>query len=125
MKFNSDHIGLHEGHFVSKGWGYESWIWNSDKYCGKILFFKQNKMCSWHYHLKKDETFYLQDGELQVSYSFNDDITTAKRVTLKPGDVFHVPVGMRHQMVGIRDSHLIEFSTQHFDDDSIRLIRGD
>ena len=24
-----------------KGWGYEKWIVNTDKYCGKILFFEE------------------------------------------------------------------------------------
>ena len=45
--------------FVDKGWGYEKWIANSDEYCGKLLFIKKNHRCSWHYHILKDETFYL------------------------------------------------------------------
>ena len=27
------------GIFVKKGWGYEKWITNTEKYCGKILYF--------------------------------------------------------------------------------------
>lgn len=123
--FDSKHLGLLDGKFVSKGWGWEWWLWNNVDYCGKILFFKKNKMCSWHYHNKKDETFYLQDGELRVFYSYEDDLVGAKNILLKPGDIFHVPTGLRHQMVGERDSHLFEFSTQHFEDDSIRIIKGD
>tara|TARA_B100001029_G_scaffold45151_1_gene35639 strand:+ start:791 stop:958 length:168 start_codon:yes stop_codon:yes gene_type:complete len=47
--------------FVPKGWGYEKWICNTPDYCGKILFFEKGKRCSWHYHLLKDETFYLTE----------------------------------------------------------------
>ena len=37
---------------------------------------------------------------------------------LGPGEKFHVPRGMRHQMVNLADTELFEFSTQHFDSDS-------
>lgn len=46
--------------FVPKGWGFEKWIVNNEKYCGKILFFVKGKKCSYHYHEIKDETFYVQ-----------------------------------------------------------------
>lgn len=54
-------------HFVSKAWGWENWIVNAE-YCGKVLFVKQGKQCSWHYHREKDETFYVQTGEVIVRY---------------------------------------------------------
>jgi mannose-6-phosphate isomerase-like protein (cupin superfamily) len=118
-------VEAHERTFVSKGWGYEDWIVNKPEYCGKLLFFKKGKMCSWHYHEKKDETFYVQRGELKVIYGWDDDITKAKTVTLEPGDSFHVPVGLRHQMVGMLDTDMFEFSTTHFDEDSYRVTNGD
>lgn len=55
-------------HFVSKPWGWENWIVNNADYCGKVLFVKQGKQCSWHYHRQKDETFYVQSGEVIVRY---------------------------------------------------------
>ena len=60
--------------YVEKGWGYEKWIVNSPEYCGKILFFEKGKRCSWHYHLLKDETFYLQSGRLHLFYGQTDDL---------------------------------------------------
>ena len=48
-----------------------------------------------------------------------------ERIILNPGENFHVYRGLRHQMVALEDSHLFEFSTQHFDSDSYRIIRGD
>jgi len=46
-------------------------------------------------------------------------------IVLTPGEKFHIPVGMRHQMVALNDTELFEFSTQHFDSDSYRVIKGD
>jgi mannose-6-phosphate isomerase-like protein (cupin superfamily) len=112
-------------HFVKKGWGYELWIRNTEKYCGKLLFIKKDKKVSWHYHKLKDETFYLHSGELLIFYSWQDDLDKADQLILQPGDIFYVPTGLRHRMQGISDSNLFEFSSQHFDEDSIRLIKGD
>ena len=108
-----------------KGWGHEKWIVNTDKYCGKILFFDEGKQCSWHYHKLKDETFYLQEGKLLVRYSDEDDRDNAKELIMERGDKFHVYRGLRHQMFALEDSDLFEFSTQHFEDDSYRIKRGD
>jgi quercetin dioxygenase-like cupin family protein len=110
---------------VSKGWGYEKWIVNTEEYCGKLLFFEKGKRCSWHYHKLKDETFYLQSGRIMLYYSDDDELENAKTLTLEPGDKFHVYRGLRHQMVAIESSELFEFSTQHFDEDSYRIMRGD
>ena len=108
-----------------KGWGYEKWIVNNNLYCGKLLFFEKGKKCSWHYHKIKDETFYIQSGEILLRYGECDDFEKSKTINLKPGDKFYVPPYLRHQMIGIKDTELFEFSTQHFEDDSYRIIRGD
>jgi quercetin dioxygenase-like cupin family protein len=110
---------------VPKGWGYEKWIVNTDEYCGKLLHFIKGKKCSWHYHKLKDETFYLQEGKLLVKYSDNDNLDEANEVILERGDKFHVYRGLRHQMFAMEDTDMFEFSTQHFDSDSHRIIRGD
>ena len=111
--------------FVKKGWGYEKWIVNKEEYCGKLLFFMQGKRCSWHYHILKDEVFYLQSGKMMLYFSEDDDISTAEQLILNPGDNFYVYPGLRHQMVALEDSELYEFSTEHFDSDSHRVIKGD
>ena len=111
--------------FVKKGWGYEKWIVNKSEYCGKLLYFMRDKRCSWHYHKLKDEVFYLQSGKMIVKFSDQDDITKAEELILLPGDNFHVWRGLRHQMIAIEDSELFEFSTEHFDSDSHRIMKGD
>ena len=110
---------------VSKGWGFEKVICNSQEYCGKLLYFIKGKKCSWHYHKLKDETFYIQSGKILLKYYDEDDIAFANEVILNKGDKFHIYRGLRHQMLALEDTELFEFSTQHFDDDSYRVIPGD
>lgn len=111
--------------FVPKGWGFEKWIVNTDEYCGKLLYFVKGKKCSWHYHKLKDETFYIQSGKIKLFYGDEDDLSNALEIILGPGDKFHIYRGLKHQMYALEDTELFEFSTQHFDEDSYRLIRGD
>jgi mannose-6-phosphate isomerase-like protein (cupin superfamily) len=137
--YPADLAGLvrpHRRTFVPKGWGWEDWIWNGDLYCGKVLFVKQAKECSYHYHKVKDETFLLLEGRVLLVYTDSgrrlprdvlevaEEYGKAASVILEPGDVFHVPPLMRHQFRGLRDSRLIEFSTHHDDADSHRLVKG-
>ena len=111
--------------FVPKGWGFEKWIVNCEEYCGKLLFFNKGKRCSWHYHKIKDEVFYLQSGKMMVYYSIQDDLEKANQIVLHPGDNFHVYRGLRHRMTAIEETEMYEFSTQHFEEDSYKLMRGD
>ena len=108
---------------VPKGWGEELWVHNDPLYCGKILRLRRGKRCSLHYHKKKTETFYLQAGRVKMELVHGD----GRRETLemKPGDALEITPGLVHRFTGIEDSEIIEFSTQHFEDDSYRIERGD
>jgi mannose-6-phosphate isomerase-like protein (cupin superfamily) len=119
-------VNIPEFHkMVKKGWGHEKWIVNKAEYCGKILFFHKDKRCSWHYHILKDEVFYVRSGKLLVKYSDKDDLALAEEIILDVGESFHVYRGLRHQMIALANTELFEFSTEHFDSDSHRIIRGD
>ena len=80
-------------------------------YCdSKILWFCKGKQCSWHYHNKKDEVFYVQSGKLMVYYSNFDDFEMAYVKELNAGEKkFHVPTGMRHRMRALEDTVMFEF----------------
>lgn len=110
-------------HFVPKGWGSELWIHNDELYCGKKLVLFKGKRCSLHYHLKKTETFYIQSGKVQMELKYKDG--RKETVILEAGDNIHLPQGTVHRFTGLEDSEIFEFSTQHFDEDSIRLEQGD
>ena len=111
-----------------KGWGYEDWIVNNEKYCGKILHFQKGKKCSIHYHELKDETFYLIQGKLEVLVADSPDEYekgNIKKFILNQGECLHLWSRRIHQMLALEDSKLIEISTQHFEDDSYRIVKGD
>lgn len=110
---------------VPKGWGFEKWIVNKEEYCGKLLYFVKGKKCSWHYHILKDETFYIHSGKILLRYGDDQELENANTKVLEQGDTFHVYRGLLHQMEAMEDTELFEFSTQHFESDSIRLIKGD
>jgi len=120
IQMNSLHIN-----FVPKGWGFEKWIVNTEEYCGKLLYFVKGKKCSWHYHKLKDETFYIQSGKILLKYSDDDEMNYADEIILNKGDKFHIYRTLRHQMFALENTELFEFSTQHFDEDSYRIIKGD
>ena len=60
-----------------------------------------------------------------MTNGYRDDFIDADTIILKPGDKFYIPPGLRHMMEGITDVELFEFSTEHFEEDSYRVVRGD
>lgn len=125
LNSNFSKEGSKTAHFVPKGWGYERWIVNRDDYCGKLLFMNKGKKLSWHYHEKKTETFYINKGSVVIYYGYSDDINSCITQELYTGDIFHVPVGLRHRLLALEDAEIMEFSTHHEDSDSIRVEKGD
>jgi mannose-6-phosphate isomerase-like protein (cupin superfamily) len=112
-------------HIEPKGWGREIWIANNHLYCGKILDIRKNKRCSLHYHKLKTESFYLHKGRLKIRIKQAVDSGLLDEFEIWPGDCMDVAPGMVHQMEALEDSELFEFSTQHFESDSYRLVKGD
>lgn len=109
-----------EMNFVSKSWGWELWICNNKKYCGKKLFIKQGHHLSYHFHNIKDEVLYCESGKMLFTHNLNNEPET---IQISKGHAFHVTPGVVHQMYAIEDTVLFEFSTQHFDEDSFRVTR--
>lgn len=109
---------------VEKGWGYELWIINNDKYCGKSLIFNENSKCSMHYHLKKEETWLVKSGKFKLKYI---DGTTAdiKEIELSENMSYTIPIGFTHQLETETGGEIFEISTEHFENDSYRIFKGD
>jgi quercetin dioxygenase-like cupin family protein len=104
-----------------KGWGHERWVVNKEKYCLKILSFKKGSSFSMHYHIEKEETWYVSKGSLRLSYY---DLTNASRISevIKTGTVVDIKPNIPHKLEALEDSEIIEVSTQH---DSYRVEPGD
>jgi mannose-6-phosphate isomerase-like protein (cupin superfamily) len=112
-------------HIEPKGWGREVWIANNAKYCGKILEIRKGKRCSLHFHKLKSESFYLRRGRLRIRLKESIDAETIREFDLHEGECVDIPPGLVHQMQAIEDSELYEFSTEHFESDSYRIVKGD
>ena len=113
-----------EGCKVPKGWGEELIIENNEMYCGKLLIFKKGCRFSMHYHLIKDETWYVDKGEFIYRWIDTETAETIEQ-KLKEGDVVRQRVGQPHQLIALTDGVVFEVSTQHFDEDSYRVVKGD
>jgi mannose-6-phosphate isomerase-like protein (cupin superfamily) len=111
-------------HIEPKGWGRELWIANNDLYCGKILEINKGKRCSLHFHKLKTESFYLRAGQLMVRVQ-ESDAAPLEEYVLNAGECMDIRPGLIHQMEALENAELYEFSTQHFDSDSYRLVQGD
>tara|TARA_R100001443_G_scaffold15085_1_gene24892 strand:+ start:589 stop:984 length:396 start_codon:yes stop_codon:yes gene_type:complete len=106
-----------------KAWGDEYWIANNEKYCGKILKFKKGSNFSMHFHIKKQESWYVMEGELNLEY-FDLQTATRHSKVLSEGDCVHLKPNIPHKLTALKDSSVFEVSTQHFEDDSYRTEKS-
>ena len=119
---NCKDVEVHE-----KGWGREIWCYNGREYCSKVLVFdKIGASFSFHYHLKKTETWYVGYGVFKLDYY---DLTKGKEnsIELRIGDIVTIFPGEPHKLTAIGEvpGYIFEASTQHFEDDSYRIAPGD
>lgn len=108
---------------VPKGWGHEIIFANNPMYCGKILHFDADKKCSMHFHLNKDETWYVASGRFRMRW-IDTDHATQHETILKPGMVVRNRPGEPHQLEALEAGDIFEVSTTHEDADSYRVAPG-
>jgi mannose-6-phosphate isomerase-like protein (cupin superfamily) len=112
-----------DGCHIKKGWGKEIVIINNELYCGKILVFKSGYQFSMHFHIIKQETWYVNKGKFQFRW-INTEDASIHSMELNVGEVVTIPRGMPHQLEALEDGEIFEISTQHFDSDSYRVWKG-
>lgn len=101
---------------VTKEWGAEH-IFANDLYCFKEMRLTTGVLCSYHYHEKKDESFYLPDTTMPI-YMKMEGI----EFLLNPNNFIHIPPGYKHQFCAIMhsDTWFYEVSTNDDPADSFR-----
>ncbi|APS00384.1 cupin [Pajaroellobacter abortibovis] len=98
---------------IEKPWGYEL-IWASTKhYVGKILHIRAGHCLSRQYHNRKEETFLVQQGEMDLEIGQGSEL---KIISMKALDRFHCPPKTIHRMIARTDVDVIEVSTHELDD---------
>ena len=113
-----------EGCKVPKGWGEELIIENNEMYCGKLLIFKAGCKFSMHYHMIKDETWYVDKGEFIYRW-IDTETAEIHEQHLKAGDIVRQRPGQPHQLEAKTEGTIFEVSTTHSDSDSYRVWKGD
>lgn len=109
---------------VIKGWGYEIIFVNNEKYCGKILHFHKDAKFSMHFHLIKQETWFVHSGKFIFKWIDTSNASIIEE-ELNVGDVITNKIGEPHQIICLEEGDIFEVSTQHFDSDSYRVMKGD
>ena len=109
---------------VPKGWGEEIIIENNEMYCGKVLIFNQGCKFSMHYHMNKDETWYVEYGEFLYRW-IDTETADINEEKLVEGDVVRQRPGQPHQLEALSNGRIFEVSTHHEDSDSYRVTKGD
>jgi mannose-6-phosphate isomerase len=98
---------------VEKPWGYEI-VWaETARYVGKILHIRAGQRLSRQYHVKKDETFLVESGEMDLEVGQGPDVQVLR---MRTRDTFHCPPGTIHRMVAVTDVDVLEVSTPELDD---------
>lgn len=103
---------------VKKRWGRERWIVNCRLYCGKLLYLDKGAQSSYHYHKKKQETFFCLEGQVGLRVNDHDYLLNpfARPKTIKPG--------MQHSFFGLTGAVILEVSTRHDDKDVYRIMES-
>lgn len=99
---------------VEKPWGHEL-IWaRTDRYVGKVLHIKAGEALSLQYHRQKDETVMVLRGRMRFEHFADGEPPQATE--LAPMQPFHIAPGLRHRMIALEDTDVVEVSTPELDD---------
>ena len=100
---------------VEKPWGYEL-IWaHTPQYVGKILHIQEGHRLSRQFHMKKEETILVLQGNLVLETGDGDNIKTT---LLEPQQSYHITPRTVHRFCATAgsDVQLVEASTPELDD---------
>ena len=110
----SHHYGIE--HFRSVGAVIISLI--NREYCKKLIILLQGQRHPPHTHTRKEETFRVLWGDLEVTRKEDED-DEAERVSLKAGDMLLVGRNVQHSFRTSKGVVFEEISTTHYRDDSL------
>jgi N-acetylneuraminate synthase len=80
-------------------------------YAKKLVIQLPRQKHPYHFHEKKEETFQLLDGDLEI-------VKDGRRIALQPGDTFLVEPKAWHKFHTLDGAIIEEVSTTHHNDDS-------
>lgn len=106
-----------------KPWGRELLVAETSTYIGKVLLMRAGHGGALQYHLRKDEAFFLFQGQAVVHWCDNEGKMHSD--IMEAGDAYHVPPGAIHQVEAVTDCVFFEASNPVFDDRvRVPMIQG-
>jgi len=102
--------------FVEKPWGSEEVFAETDRYVGKILTIRAGQALSLQYHMQKDETMRVLEGECELHAGRTPGSRTVEVLALSPGSTMRIRPGVVHRVVALTDVRIIEVSTPEVSD---------
>ncbi len=81
------------------------------EYCKKLIIQLPRQKHPYHFHKKKEETFQLLYGDIEVEKE-------SRRISLTPGDTLLIKPGEWHKFHTLHGAIFEEISTTHYNDDS-------
>lgn len=95
---------------VEKPWGYElHWVAEGMPYMGKILHIDAGRRLSLQIHDKKQETYWLLNGECNLILENNKG--ELETVHMQKGLGYTTMIGQKHRHQAITDCDVVEVST--------------
>jgi quercetin dioxygenase-like cupin family protein len=104
----------HETKIVPKPWGHEVIFAVTKDYVGKVLVIKAGHQLSLQFHKVKEETIYLQNG--QMTLLLENEAGQVQELNLTSGMSAHILPNKKHRMIAVKDCEVFEVSTPHLDD---------
>ena len=105
-----------------KYWGYICNLFNKNNSCAKEIFMKQNTQSSMEFHIKKQESYYIYEGELDIGLRYSR--AKQKITKLKKNNIFTMMPGTMHMRMAKKNTIIIEMSNKDDDTDSIIVHDG-
>ena len=101
---------------LDKYWGNIKTNFENKTHTVKRIFMRKGTQSSMEYHIKKEESYFIESGKLKLGTRIGRAKNTS--LILNQGDVFHIPQGFMHMRIALEDTVIIELSTLDDDADS-------
>lgn len=101
-----------------KCWGRNTEVFKNNSVSVNFLELIKGGVCSWHFHRRKNNTFYLISGKILIKTEHNETI-------LEPGNSILVVAPMKHHFEVLEDSLVLEIMFVEYDPaDIVRETQG-
>lgn len=101
---------------ISKPWGEERWLAQTQFYAAKLLVLKKGHRLSLQYHEGKHETQYVDRGRIRYTLGSVDRPGEYDELIAEAGTTVIIPPGTIHRMEALEDSRFFEVSTPELSD---------